>query len=114
MRFAFVPLGVLRPLEKPLEPLVQDGLLRQPPESEAVPRAFEGRLLGRWDYRSSVKKSRAEAFSDGVFAVAATILVFNLIDPRVDRDLGTALLAAWPSYAAYVISFLTIVVIWVN
>jgi uncharacterized membrane protein len=61
-----------------------------------------------------VKKSRAEAFSDGVFAVAATVLVFNLIDPRVDRDLGPALLAAWPSYAAYAISFSTIVVIWVN
>jgi uncharacterized membrane protein len=61
-----------------------------------------------------VKKSRAEAFSDGVFAVAATVLVFNLIDPRVDRGLGSALLAAWPSYAAYVISFSTIVVIWVN
>jgi uncharacterized membrane protein len=61
-----------------------------------------------------VKKSRAEAFSDGVFAVAATVLVFNLVDPRVDRGLGPALLAAWPSYAAYVISFSTIVVIWVN
>jgi len=61
-----------------------------------------------------VKKSRAEAFSDGVFAVAATVLVFNLVDPKVPRGLGTALLEAWPSYAAYVISFSTIVVIWVN
>ena len=49
-----------------------------------------------------------------MFAVAATILVFNLIDPRVDGTLGSALLAAWPSYAAYAISFSTIVVIWVN
>lgn len=61
-----------------------------------------------------VKKSRAEAFSDGVFAVAATLLVFNLVDPKVTRGLGTALLDEWPSYAAYVISFSTIVVIWVN
>ena len=61
-----------------------------------------------------MKKSRAESFSDGVFAVAATVLVFNLVDPRVPRGLGTALLAEWPSYAAYVISFSTIVVIWVN
>lgn len=61
-----------------------------------------------------MKKSRAEAFSDGVFAVAATLLVFNLIDPRVDRNLGSALLAEWPSYVAYAISFATIVVIWVN
>ncbi|HEY2599380.1 MAG TPA: TMEM175 family protein [Candidatus Dormibacteraeota bacterium] len=61
-----------------------------------------------------MKKSRAEAFSDGVFAVAATVLVFNLVDPKVSRGLGTALLQEWPSYAAYVISFSTIVVIWVN
>lgn len=61
-----------------------------------------------------MKKSRAEAFSDGVFAVAATILVFNLTDPKVSSNLGHALLAAWPSYAAYAISFFTIVVIWVN
>ncbi len=61
-----------------------------------------------------MKKSRAEAFSDGVFAVAATLLVFNLIDPKVTHGLGTALLKEWPSYAAYAISFSTIVVIWVN
>lgn len=62
----------------------------------------------------AVRKTRAEAFSDGVFAVAATILVFNLIDPRVGSGLGRALLSEWPSYAAYAISFSTIVVIWVN
>ena len=61
-----------------------------------------------------MRKSRAEAFSDGVFAVAATILVFNLVDPKVTHGLGNALLAEWPSYAAYAISFSTIVVIWVN
>ena len=61
-----------------------------------------------------MRKARAEAFSDGVFAVAATVLVFNLIDPRVGNHLGNALLSEWPSYAAYAISFSTIVVIWVN
>jgi uncharacterized membrane protein len=61
-----------------------------------------------------VRKGRAEAFSDGVFAVAATVLVFNLIDPKVGGGLGNALLSEWPSYAAYAISFSTIVVIWVN
>lgn len=59
-------------------------------------------------------KSRAEAFSDGVFAVAATLLVFDLVRPSVRTGLASALLAAWPSYAAYAISFGTIVVIWVN
>jgi len=57
---------------------------------------------------------RAEAFSDGVFAVAITVLVFNLleINPRVlhYHDLTTA----WPSYFAYVVSFLTIGIMWMN
>ena len=48
--------------------------------------------------------------------MAATVLVFNLVDPNVTgtHGLGTALLQEWPSYAAYLISFSTIVVIWVN
>jgi uncharacterized membrane protein len=49
-----------------------------------------------------------------VFAVAATVLVFNLVDPKVTSGLSRALLSEWPSYAAYAISFSTIVVIWVN
>jgi uncharacterized membrane protein len=62
-----------------------------------------------------VKKSRVEAFSDGVFAVAATLLVFDLASPTVGTGrLSAALLDEWPSYAAYAISFGTIVVIWVN
>jgi uncharacterized membrane protein len=61
-----------------------------------------------------VRKSRAEAFSDGVFAVAATFLVFNVVDPKVSSGLSGALISEWPSYAAYAISFSTIVVIWVN
>jgi len=61
-----------------------------------------------------VTKSRAEAFSDGVFAVAATLLVFSIPNPNPKDPLGQALLAQWPSYAAYAISFLTILVIWVN
>jgi TMEM175 potassium channel family protein len=57
---------------------------------------------------------RAEAFSDGVFAVAITVLVFNLleINPAVLHypDLANA----WPSYFAYVVSFLTIGIMWMN
>ena len=49
-----------------------------------------------------------------MFAVAATLLVFNLIDPSVSSYLDKALLAEWPSYAAYAISFSTIGVVWVN
>jgi uncharacterized membrane protein len=61
-----------------------------------------------------LSKARAEAFSDGVFAVAATLLVFSIPLPDPHAVLSAALLAEWPSYAAYVISFVTILVIWVN
>lgn len=63
-----------------------------------------------------VEKTRLEAFSDGVFAVAITLLVLDL---RVPRDaqpggLGHALNDLWPNYASYVVSFFIIGIIWVN
>ena len=59
--------------------------------------------------------NRAEAFSDGVFAIAATLLVLELKIPHVEPGgLSEALLERWPSYATYVVSFLTIGIIWVN
>ncbi|HKV29807.1 MAG TPA: TMEM175 family protein, partial [Candidatus Dormibacteraeota bacterium] len=62
-----------------------------------------------------MSKGRVEAFSDGVFAVAATLLIFNVqIDKTATGGLLAALLAAWPKYAAYVASFLTIGVMWMN
>jgi uncharacterized membrane protein len=68
-----------------------------------------------------VDSRRAESFSDGVFAVAITVLVFDLLvistsaqGLRTARDLETALGHAWPSYLAYVVSFLTIGIMWLN
>jgi uncharacterized membrane protein len=62
-----------------------------------------------------MSKGRVEAFSDGVFAVAATLLIFNVqIDKTAPGGLLAALLAAWPKYAAYVAGFLTIGVMWIN
>jgi uncharacterized membrane protein len=59
--------------------------------------------------------ARLEAFSDGVFAIAATLLVLELHVPAPTADgLGQALLAEWPSYASFVVSFVTIGIIWVN
>ena len=59
--------------------------------------------------------SRTEAFSDGVFAIAATLLVLELKVPHVEPgELGGTLLGNWPSYATYVVSFLVIGIIWVN
>lgn len=62
-----------------------------------------------------MKPSRLEAFSDGVFAVAITLLVFNLKVPEISGGhLGRELGHQWPSYLAYVISFLSIGICWVN
>ncbi len=57
--------------------------------------------------------SRMEAFSDGVFAIAATLLVLEF-SVTSGGDLGLQLLHLWPSYLAYVTSFLTIGIIWMN
>jgi uncharacterized membrane protein len=62
-----------------------------------------------------VSTSRTEAFSDGVFAIAATLLVLELKIPHVEPGgLWGVLLERWPSYATYVLSFLLIGIIWVN
>jgi uncharacterized membrane protein len=62
-----------------------------------------------------VSTNRLEAFSDGVFAIAITLLVLDIHVPEPGSgDLGHELLAQWPSYAAYVISFITIGIIWIN
>lgn len=59
--------------------------------------------------------NRLEAFSDGVFAIAITLLVLDIHVPEPGHgDLGHELLVHWPSYAAYVISFITIGIIWIN
>jgi uncharacterized membrane protein len=58
---------------------------------------------------------RAEAFSDGVFAVAITLLVIDLLEVGRESPLSwTALGESWPKYAAYVVSFLTIGIMWLN
>jgi TMEM175 potassium channel family protein len=61
-----------------------------------------------------VTTSRLEAFSDGVFAIAITLLVLEFSVDAATHDLGKALLHIWPSYLAYATSFLTIAVLWVN
>ncbi len=58
--------------------------------------------------------TRLEAFSDGVFAIAITLLVLELSVDTATHDLGKELLHIWPSYLAYVTSFFTIGVIWIN
>jgi uncharacterized membrane protein len=57
---------------------------------------------------------RVEAFSDGVFAIAITLLILTIGIPSGHGPLGHELLRLWPSYAAYAVSFLTIGIMWVN
>jgi uncharacterized membrane protein len=60
-------------------------------------------------------KGRIEAFSDGVFAVAITLLVLDLKVPVEGHGTVARQLAdQWPQYAAYLVSFLVIGIIWVN
>ena len=61
-----------------------------------------------------VSTSRVEAFSDGVIAIAATLLVIELHPPEPGADLWHALAEELPSIAAFVVSFLTILIFWVN
>jgi uncharacterized membrane protein len=63
-----------------------------------------------------VDRTRLEAFSDGVFAVAITLLALNLTvaGPGHGESLSRQLGTHWPSFVAYLISFFTIGIIWVN
>ncbi len=63
--------------------------------------------------------NRLESFSDGVFAVAITLLALNLglpsgTKPDNANTLTHALLVQWPVYLAYALSFLTILIMWLN
>jgi uncharacterized membrane protein len=58
---------------------------------------------------------RTESFSDGVFAVAITLLVLDLTVHSVPPGgLADALARKWPHYVTFVVSFLTIGIIWSN
>ncbi len=61
-----------------------------------------------------MNKGRLEAFSDGVMAVAITLLVLDLHASTTAGPLARQLADEWPSFAAYVVSFAVIGVIWVN
>src|ERR1044072_6674451 len=60
--------------------------------------------------------ARLEAFSDGVFAIAITLLIIEVHVPGHEHaeNLGQELLRLWPSYLGYLTSFLTIGVMWIN
>jgi len=83
-------------------------------EKSGEPEAL-GQAAGR---RAGREKRRLEAFSDGVFAIAVTLLVLEIKIPALtglpSGSLGQALLRQWPSYVAYLLSFSVILIMWVN
>jgi uncharacterized membrane protein len=56
--------------------------------------------------------SRLEAFSDGVIAVIITIMVLELHAPA--EPTVSALMAVWPSFLVYAVSFLMVAIMWIN
>ena len=58
--------------------------------------------------------NRLEAFSDGVFAIAITLLILEIKVPPPGMALEAGLLRLWSSYVAYMVSFLVIGAIWIN
>jgi uncharacterized membrane protein len=63
-----------------------------------------------------METNRVEAFSDGVFAIAITLLILavGIEQALAQGDLAHELLDLWPAYIAYAVSFLTIGIMWVN
>jgi uncharacterized membrane protein len=62
-----------------------------------------------------METNRLEAFSDGVFAIAITLLALEIHVPAAgEGGLWSAIVRAWPQFAAYLVSFMIIGIIWVN
>jgi len=87
------------------------------PQSDEVPDA-KGR--GSPPQSITLGKGRFESFSDGVFAVAITLLILEIhLSPSVsptstNAEQTRALLEIWPQYLAYAVSFVTIGIMWLN
>lgn len=78
-----------------------------------------GSQHGYYHEVAGVNKGRFEAFSDGVFAFAITLLILGIVLPALktpvsDAALRDALLSLWPNAIAYVLSFAVIGIMWQN
>jgi hypothetical protein len=98
----------------PAAPQQRAGGVLDPPPDQPTP-ADGGPGARPAHTRLTLATGRVEAFSDGVFAVAITLLVFGITTPHARAGhLAQGLLAQWPAYATYAVSFLTIGIIRVN
>lgn len=76
-------------------------------------------LTSRQLAESSRDTGRLEALSDGVFAIAITLLGFQLAlpvleSPQTNGHLWSAFLDLWPNYLSFVLSFASILIMWMN
>jgi len=80
------------------------------------PLVFVQNLAGKSIFVSMTESpGRVEAFSDGVFAIAITLLILEIRVPHGEAGgLWAGLLALWPSYIAFLLSFVVILIMWVN
>jgi uncharacterized membrane protein len=62
----------------------------------------------------SSETGRIEAFSDGIFSIAATLLVLELKPPAAHTPFWHGIAAQWPGYASFLLSFLFIGIMWIN
>jgi len=61
-----------------------------------------------------MRTDRLQALADGIFAIALTLLVLSLPVPKGSSRLAHDLVAQWPFYAAYVVSFVTVAIVWIT
>jgi uncharacterized membrane protein len=79
----------------------------------------DGDREGVDDLNATTETIRLETFSDGVFAIAITLLVLEIKVPSIAEaravgGLWRALGQRWPSYLGYIISFITLGIMWAN
>lgn len=87
-----------------------DGLLSSAKFSRTLQRGF-----GLWGCpRMTRETGRIEAFSDGIFSIAATLLVLDLKPPAATIPFWQGVVNQWPGYASFLLSFLLIGIMWIN
>jgi uncharacterized membrane protein len=88
-------------------PQVSRGLRRRRSRAQGDRSRVDAREVSR-------DTGRVVGFSDGVFAITITLLVLDIRPPTDDRNLVHGLVALWPSYLGYALTFLFIGQVWVN
>ncbi len=64
--------------------------------------------------RMTSDTTRIEAFSDGIFSIAATLLVLDLKPPTAGLTFWDGIFQQWPAYSSFLLSFLFIGIMWIN